>query len=612
MKKLESLVLALSLFSLLAYPCGKTVAIAADTDSLASDEVLSASISDNNRSLEEVYSLLKQFISDQKDNGNHAFYLANVYESSYFSDNNGDIPTEFQNKIVLEYFWEDEETVLTAVKAFMQENGIDESLVAYEFLVDAVESDSDPESLDKSLKNAYILLKQFVSDQKVNGNHAFYLANVYESSYFSDNNGDIPTEFQNKIVLEYFWEDEETVLTAVKAFMQENDIDESLVAYEFLVDAAEPEEKMNLEEISDLLTSFIEQRGYDAHTEIHREMDNGERENTVSVVFHQRSIGEEPYDYDSLTADVNAFLAEKQIDTDTFDLRIEVQDEAAEPDVKPSLEEIRDLLTGYIEQRGYKARAEVADEFENTVTVVFEQLPIGAENYDFDALTADFNAFFAEKQIDTDSFGFLVLADEGGAVEPEEKMNLEEIRDLLAGYIEQRGYKARAEVADEFENTVTVVFEQLPIGAENYDFDALTADFNAFFAEKQIDTDSFGFLVLADEGGAKVQTDRITDEQLLNWVKIDYEKKLGIAVYPEIVSKSDSAYEFAVKDKEGNVLDTYMIDPRTGTGINASGEEVNLPQTGMSSLHKAFAGLAALMGITGIGLVKRSRKEDDE
>ena len=37
-----------------------------------------------------------------------------------------------------------------------------------------------------------------------------------------------------------------------------------------------------------------------------------------------------------------------------------------------------------------------------------------------------------------------------------------------------------------------------------------------------------------------------------------------------------------------------------------------LPQTGMSGLHKLFAGLAALMGITGIGLIKKSRKEDEE
>ena len=37
-----------------------------------------------------------------------------------------------------------------------------------------------------------------------------------------------------------------------------------------------------------------------------------------------------------------------------------------------------------------------------------------------------------------------------------------------------------------------------------------------------------------------------------------------------------------------------------------------LPQTGMSGLHKLFAGLASLMGIAGIGLVKKSRKEDEE
>ena len=32
----------------------------------------------------------------------------------------------------------------------------------------------------------------------------------------------------------------------------------------------------------------------------------------------------------------------------------------------------------------------------------------------------------------------------------------------------------------------------------------------------------------------------------------------------------------------------------------------------MSGFHKLFAGLAALMGITGIGLVKKSRKKDEE
>ena len=102
-----------------------------------------------------------------------------------------------------------------------------------------------------------------------------------------------------------------------------------------------------------------------------------------------------------------------------------------------------------------------------------------------------------------------------------------------------------------------------------------------------------------------------SDEELLDWVKVDYEKKTGVAVYPEYISKTDDKYEIAVKNKDGNLLDTYVIDPKTGTGINNTGD-VDLPQTGMSGAHKAVAGLAALMGITGIALVKRSRKEDEE
>ena len=53
-------------------------------------------------------------------------------------------------------------------------------------------------------------------------------------------------------------------------------------------------------------------------------------------------------------------------------------------------------------------------------------------------------------------------------------------------------------------------------------------------------------------------------------------------------------------------------DPEITTEIvteNAT-EETTLPETGMSGSHKVFAGLSALMGIAGIGLVKKSRKEE--
>jgi LPXTG-motif cell wall-anchored protein len=103
-----------------------------------------------------------------------------------------------------------------------------------------------------------------------------------------------------------------------------------------------------------------------------------------------------------------------------------------------------------------------------------------------------------------------------------------------------------------------------------------------------------------------------SNEELLNWAKVDYEKKSGVAVYPEYVSQSDDAYVIAVKDKDGNVLDTYTINPKTGVGSNTASAEVNLPQTGMSGVHKALAGLAALMTLTGVALVKKSRKEDED
>ena len=103
-----------------------------------------------------------------------------------------------------------------------------------------------------------------------------------------------------------------------------------------------------------------------------------------------------------------------------------------------------------------------------------------------------------------------------------------------------------------------------------------------------------------------------TDDQLEIWAEKDYQDKTGAAVRAEITSWSDTEYEITLTDKDENTLDTYTIDPDTGKGKKSDGHRVNLPKTGMSGSHKAIAGLAALMGIAGIGLVKKSRKEDKE
>lgn len=47
-------------------------------------------------------------------------------------------------------------------------------------------------------------------------------------------------------------------------------------------------------------------------------------------------------------------------------------------------------------------------------------------------------------------------------------------------------------------------------------------------------------------------------------------------------------------------------------GTNSEGEDVDLPQTGMSGAHKAVTSLAALMLLSGAVLIKKSRKEYEE
>ena len=99
------------------------------------------------------------------------------------------------------------------------------------------------------------------------------------------------------------------------------------------------------------------------------------------------------------------------------------------------------------------------------------------------------------------------------------------------------------------------------------------------------------------------------DEELLQWVKVDYEKKTGVAVYPEYTSQKAGEYVIAVKDKDGNVLDTYAFDPKTGIGFSNSGE-INLPQTGVTSKSTAAAvGGALAMIAAGFWTAVRSLRK---
>lgn len=104
-----------------------------------------------------------------------------------------------------------------------------------------------------------------------------------------------------------------------------------------------------------------------------------------------------------------------------------------------------------------------------------------------------------------------------------------------------------------------------------------------------------------------------SDDELAQWAIKDYQDKTGVtAASAEVKPISDDKYEIVLKDADGNILDTYTINPETGIGTNSSNDAVDLPQTGMSGAHKAIAGLAALMTLTGVALVAKSRREDED
>ena len=82
----------------------------------------------------------------------------------------------------------------------------------------------------------------------------------------------------------------------------------------------------------------------------------------------------------------------------------------------------------------------------------------------------------------------------------------------------------------------------------------------------------------------------------------------------ELTTENVTDSELTTENVTESETETTEIaaDPEITTEIvtETTAEETTLPQTGMSGSHKVFAGLSALMGIAGIGLVKKSRKEE--
>ena len=108
-----------------------------------------------------------------------------------------------------------------------------------------------------------------------------------------------------------------------------------------------------------------------------------------------------------------------------------------------------------------------------------------------------------------------------------------------------------------------------------------------------------------------------TNDEITKMVEKDYFVKTGKnAASSETNVNKDGTLTVELKDENGNVIDKYTVDPETGKGTDADGNEVDLPQTGINSLGTAGAAVGAVMlmlagaaAVHGSGVLRK--KEND-
>ena len=105
-----------------------------------------------------------------------------------------------------------------------------------------------------------------------------------------------------------------------------------------------------------------------------------------------------------------------------------------------------------------------------------------------------------------------------------------------------------------------------------------------------------------------------SEEDYCDWAINDYADKTGVTpADAETTENEDGTLSITLTDENGEVLDTYVIDPVTGKGASSDGTEVNLPQTGITSPGTAAVAVGSVfMIVIGTALVYTSRKRRED
>lgn len=104
----------------------------------------------------------------------------------------------------------------------------------------------------------------------------------------------------------------------------------------------------------------------------------------------------------------------------------------------------------------------------------------------------------------------------------------------------------------------------------------------------------------------------LTDEKLRNMAIKDYQTKAHTAPSKTNVSRNeDDKTVIELLNDSGEKLNVYTVD-NTGKGTDQTGAAIGLPKTGYSGIHKAIAGLAALMTAAGTAILVKTRHRDEK
>ena len=197
----------------------------------------------------------------------------------------------------------------------------------------------------------------------------------------------------------------------------------------------------------------------------------------------------------------------------------------------------------------------------------------------------------------------------------------QEIGRIPAGKTETRSYTYPVSDADaaagKLDETLTVT-----VGTKGSQPLVLYAKATVPAESSEPDTTTEAVTTMTEAVTTTTETEPVTaepiasDEALCEMAVRDYQIK---HIVPEVKAASeqkDGKLVITLTDADGNVRDTYAIDPVTGKGNAADGSTVDLPQTGSNAADTAAAAAAAavlmLLGFAAVmksGVLRRNRTD---